>query len=267
MNRKIIEHIIWSFLVIAFYTMLIFVSCKSSDSIYEKIAYIAPLLGTAFAYAYNYFNLIFITCRKTLAYVLNDTVSISNAYKIFLKSDFSLEKIKEEFEDKCNEKLDIEKVINNLPDQLTIETNSKGIISNVDIKCMDDTENYLELVLNVKASTSYRDSKKATNLFLDLVNIVDNLTPKLYDIKKKEGLNISNPLYTSTIQMEKYNPFYRYVVKYTWLRKDTNFKELDIEKNDNTKIKITNHKMKITTNNISDLQSILKDYISISTIG
>ena len=132
---------------------------------------------------------------------------------------------------------------------------------------MDDTENYLELVLNVKASTSYRDSKKATKLFLDLVNIVDNLTPKLYDIKKKEGLNISNPLYTSTIQMEKYNPFYRYVVKYTWLRKDTNFKELDIEKNDNTKIKITNHKMKITTNNISDLQSILKDYISISTIG
>ncbi|RHW48445.1 hypothetical protein [Lactobacillus bombicola] len=267
MNKKTQGHILSSVLVIIFYCILIFVSCKSSDSLSEKIACITSFLGTLFAYAYNNFNIIFILCRKILAFILNDTVSVNNAYKIFLKSDFSLEKIKEEFENKCNEKLDIEKVINNFSDQLTLEINSKGIISNVDIKCINDTENYLELVLNVKASTSYRDSKKVTKLFFALVSIVDNLTPKLYDIQKNEGIKLSNPLFTSTIQMEKYNPFYRYVVKYTSLIKDTNFKKLDIEKDNDTKIQITNHKMKITTNNIDNLQSILKDYISISTIG
>lgn len=268
MRRRKVLHIVWSIIIIVFYFLWLLVTAidtnlKYLNTILQRVIAILPILGSLFVYAYNNFNGFFTITRRVCAYLVNDTVSLTNRYRVFLPSDTDFNQVITDF--KSDIDIEIVKCKQN-SDYIFLKICKKGIYADLRLNYSKYSEDSIELVFDMIATIAYRDSEKVTNLFFEIIHTLQTITPALYKMAENENIKVKNPLMSSTINMQKYNPFYKYIVKHISFDKESKFSKMYIT-DSNTNIKIKNHAMTIETNDEKVLEEILKNYISISTIG
>lgn len=259
----------WNIIVSIGYILLIYLSIFNphfSNELLKKITYIFPLTCTFFIYLYNNWNNVFILVRKGIARVFGDTVAWSLSYKKYIEANCSYEEFTSKLYSLLKKYSDNNLLIeNNKEDRLRISYYSKGLKYVFTVYYEKQIDNF-QLLINMDASTAYKHSKLVTEEFFNFVYRVNEITPPLFSKDGSEKIHIKNSFYSATIQMAKYNPFYRYTVKHIQPIDNAKFK-MQISLEDKTTLKITRHKLVINNANEEILKKIFKEYVPISTIG
>lgn len=231
-NKKIY----WTIFVIIIYIILISLnlfSDKFDKGVIGHICYIVPLIWTLITYIYNHWDWLFGPVNKFWANMNGITSSFSLSYRFLLNVG--------EFE-------------------------NEGLKLNLDFKIDSYGYSKEQVVIVMDTSVSYKDSSKVTQYFFDILSIVDKDTGKIVDAGKLDNVSENKIHYGCTIELSKWNPFYRYQIKHISTEKLPNFSKLELKDND-TKVIIFKNKMKVNTSNKERLKEIVNEYIPISSIG
>lgn len=262
-NKKIY----WTIFVIIIYIILISLnlfSDKFDKGVIGHICYIVPLIWTLITYIYNHWDWLFGPVNKFWANMNGITSSFSLSYRFLLnvgefENDFS--NIYEDLK-KTYEIMHLE----NKPNYKEIVFKNEGLKLNLDFKIDSYGYSTEQVVIVMDTSVSYKDSSKVTQYFFDILSIVDKDTGKIVDGGKLDNVSENKIHYGCTIELSKWNPFYRYQVKHISTEKLPNFSKLELKDND-IKVIIFKNKMKVNTSNKERLKEIVNEYIPISSIG
>lgn len=260
MNKKSI----WCIIVVFSYLLMIYFTLCTSllvDDTVGKITSAASLTVALIIYAYQNWNWLFIVLNKIVACIFQKTVAYALSYKFYVSKntdkDEIFDKLIKEYKNKSNYKSNEYN-----SNKLKIVLFSTTIV----IKINDYGETK-QINVDVLSSLSYRESKKATSIFFDIINFINTIVGPQLDGNYNLNLNIEEQksCYKASIELEKGNPFYQYVAKHIGNDPKTSFDKMILNEKD-VEIIIYSHKMVVKTKNKEKLEKVLKNYIPISTI-
>lgn len=266
MNEKS-KRLCWTVFIIILYIILIIlnlVSDKFNKGVISHICYIVPLIWTLIMYIYNHWNWLFRPVNECLAIINGVTSSFCLSYRFLLDDgDFegAFSDIYQDISEQC-------KITHkeNRPDYKKIVFKNEGLTLNLDFKIDLYSNSMEQIVVEIDTSVSYRDSLKVIQCFFSILSIVDRETSKIIDPSQVDNISENKINYGCTIELSKWNPFYRYQVKHISTERLPEFNKMEL-KDSNTKVIISRNKMRINTSDKEQLKEIVKEYIPISNIG
>lgn len=236
---------------------------EQKENTFKLVTTLISLFSGFILYIYNNSNTIFFWVNKLRTYFSFKTVRWEMTYRTPGLSIENAEKLKEEL---C--RILESKSIQVLKDDEKEESkiikfkNDKGIEAEFELRWNKGIDDKLSMTIIFRSQTSHSDVRKQWSFYRNIIEETLKVISEESNYNKKPYEEKS--YYTVSLNMEK-NPFYLLTIKTYDKPKDIKF-DLSF-KVDGVNFKTTNKKIVLTTNDITKVDTVLKDYVMLGKVS
>lgn len=230
-----------------------------TDSTFQNVILTFSVITAWGQFLYNNSNDVFIFLNKYIISFFLNTTSAWTASHLYYVKDFDMEKEYKCLIDvltengweiqkkKCSKDIiEITGKLNNIPRTFQIFKNEKIDFTRIRFQ-------YSSAVNSKRAMVEWKRFKKVATDFEQELPLMKQTLPQEY-----------KTIYTISIKLDKYNPFYRLSLRHLEKPKNMDFR-LTFTEND-VDIKIEPHTIEASGQNIEDIEQVISDYIVMSRL-